>query len=636
MPASNPAPLAVADIDPGVAATRSAFGRFAPIAIAFALAFAILSLGIAAPFEKDAESQSAQWVVDIAHNGNWLLPHDYYDFVERKPPLFYWLGAIGVKLSGGAVNEARARMPSLYAGAALAALVMDWAAADLGAAGGWLAFFFLLGMYGFAVRATVALTDMLMTFCLIAAWRIIRAQLDGMISWPRTISAGLVLGLGVLVKGPVIAVLIACATVLYLAMCRSNPLRLATRVWPWAWFAIAFAVAAAWYVPAFIAGRSSAWGGVFIDENFGHFLPARLGGTGEAARPLYYIVMRLLGGMMPLSFLLPALALAFAERAFAPPARRAMLCQLALALAVIVLFSASSAKRDDYILPAIPPFAILFAALFTGAIAAPANGGAAPDGVALRAARYAPIVRDLTAVAIAFVMLLGVAATIFFARAGASLDTLRAHLQSSDASFAAIFLTGMSHLRPTFVAFATAVAIGATVAVSGFARNAPVRTGGGLAILCLAGSMLWTGVLKPQVARTRSLRPFAAEVKARVGAAPLYLAFIDPEFAWYYGSGVPPLPRPIAKSDPDPGAAIYFVARPNELVRLAPPIRSALILVLPSSVLGGNPPSLYLLESPAKTPPRRAAHRHRHWLHSGRRAPSSPPSSLNGRVPSVK
>jgi hypothetical protein len=148
--------------------------------------------------------------------------------------------------------------------------------------------------------------------------------------------------------------------------------------------------------------------------------------------------------------------------------------------------------------------------------------------------------------------------------------------------------------------------------------------------------MLWTGVLKPQVARTRSLRPFAAEVKARVGAAPLYLAFIDPEFAWYYGSGVPPLPRPIAKSGPDPGAAIYLVARPNELIRLAPPIRSALILVLPSSVLGGNPPSLYLLESPAKTPPRRGAHRHRHWLHSGRRAPASPPSSLNGRVPSVK
>jgi hypothetical protein len=643
-PASNPAPLSVADKAPGVNARRDALGRFASIAIAFAIAFAILSLGITAPFEKDAEPQSAQWLADIAHHGNWLLPHDYYDLVDRKPPLFYWLGAIGVKLSGGQVDEARVRMSSLCAGAAVSAFVMDWAAADLGAAGGWLAFFFLLGMYGFAARATVVLTDMLMTFFLMAEWRIIRAQLDGAVSWPRTISAGLILGLGILVKGPVIAVLIALATVLYLAMDGRNPLPLAARAWPWAWLAIALAVAALWYVPAFIAGRANALGGVFVDENFGHFLPARLGGTGEAARPVYFIVMRLLGGMLPLSFMLPALALAFAQRAFAPPVRRAMLYQLALALAVVVLFSAASAKRDDYILPAIPPFAMLFAALFTRALSAPVNSpasvpaGAASGGAGAIGPRAnsAPIVRDFTALSIAVAMLLGVAATICFARAGGRLETFGVRLQSSDASFANVFLTGMTHLRPPFVAFATAVAIGATVILSGFARGAPLRTATGLATLCLTGTMLWTGVLKPHVAATRSLRPFAAAVKARVGAAPLYLAVMDPEFAWYYGSGVPPVPRAIAKSGPDPGATIYFIARPNELGRLAPPIRRALILVLPSNGLGGNPPSLYLLASPddAATPP--AAQRHMHPQRSGSRAPSSPPSSLNRRAPSVK
>jgi Dolichyl-phosphate-mannose-protein mannosyltransferase len=632
MTASNPAPLSFADENPGVPAPRGVLGRFASIAIAFAIALAVMSLGIAAPFEKDVEPQSAQWVVDIVHHGNWLLPHDYYDLVERKPPLFYWFGAIGVKLSGGQVDEARARMPSLMAGAAVAALVMDWAAADLGAAAGWLAFFFLLGMYGFAARATVALTDMLMTFFLMAEWRILRPQLDATVSWRRTIAAGLILGLAILVKGPVIAVLIGLAIVLYLTIGRFNPLLLAARTWPWAWIAVALAVAAVWYVPAFIAGRANDWGGVFIDENFGHFLPARMGGTGEAARPIYYIVMRLLGGTLPLSFLLPALALAFAQPAFAPSARRALLYQLALALAVVVLFSASSAKRDDYILPAIPPLAILFAALFSDAIATPA---AAPDSLGLRATSVA-IVRDLTAVAIALVMLLAVVATILFARAGGSLEFFGVRLQSSDASFADVFLTGMTHLWPAFVAFATAVAIGATVVVSGFARRARLRTGTGLAILCLAGSMLWTGLLKPQVARTRSLRPFAAAVKARVGAAPLYVAFMDPEFAWYYGSGVPPLPRTIAKSGPDPDATIYFFAHPNELVRLAPPVRRALILVLPSSVLGSNPPSLYTLGSLRKPAIPPGTRRHSHRRHSGDRASSSPPSSLNRPAPSVK
>jgi 4-amino-4-deoxy-L-arabinose transferase-like glycosyltransferase len=602
MSVSSSAGISGSDSPAGVVAhhdVRGGIARLTSIAAAFAIALAILSLGITAPFEKDAESQSAQWVVDIAHHGNWLLPHDYYGLVERKPPLFYWLGAIGVKVSGGNVDEARARMPSLIAGAAVATLMMDWAAADLGAAAGWLAFFFLIGTYGFAARATVALTDMLMTFFLMAVWRVVRPLLDGESSSMRTAGAGLILGLGILVKGPVIVVLIALAAILYLAAGRSNPLRLATCIWPWLLLLTALAVAAAWYVPAFIAGRSDAWGGVFVDENFGHFLPAKMGGTGEAARPFYYIVARLLGGTMPLSFLLPALILAFAVSAFPPLAAPAMRYQIAMVAAVIVLFSASSAKRDDYILPAIPPLAVLFATLFSRALDSLGTATSAPGAISSRARNLSRvrIVRDLASALIASAMLFGVAATALYVRMSDHADELGAHLQSSDASFAAIFLTGMKHLPPPFVAFVTAVVIGAIVIASALLRRSSLRTGTGVAILCLAGSMLWTGVLKPQETWTRSLSPFAGEVKERVGQTPLYLAFMDPEFVWYYGDGVPVMSRPMARTGPPPGTNIFLVSRPNELVRFSAPIRDALILVLPSSALGANPPSLYLLGS---------------------------------------
>ena len=255
--------------------------------------------------------------------------------------------------------------------------MMDWAAADLGVAAGWLTFFFLLGLYGFAARATVALTDMVMTFFLLATWRLISAPLSNDDFAPdstaRTIIAGLILGLGILAKGPVIVVLIALAAVLYLVIGRVNLLRVAFRRWSWIILAVALAVSAAWYVPAFIAGRSDAWAGVFIDENFGHFLPTKMGGTGEAARPIYYIVLRLLGGVMPLTFMLLAMILVFATGAFTSRIRPVLRYQLAMVLAVVVLFSASSAKRDDYILPAIPPLAILFAALFTSIDPQPAE-----------------------------------------------------------------------------------------------------------------------------------------------------------------------------------------------------------------------------------------------------------------------
>jgi 4-amino-4-deoxy-L-arabinose transferase-like glycosyltransferase len=103
-------------------------------AIAFLFALAFLAAGLNAPFTKDQEPQNAQWIVDIVTHGHWLLPYDYYGYVERKPPLFYWLSSIAIIATGGHVTEALARLPSLIAGAAVAAEVMLWAADDFGEA----------------------------------------------------------------------------------------------------------------------------------------------------------------------------------------------------------------------------------------------------------------------------------------------------------------------------------------------------------------------------------------------------------------------------------------------------------------------------------------------------------------------
>src|SRR5713226_10103549 len=139
---------------PRVTRRRVTRRRVASFVIAFVIALVVLSQGITAPFQKDEEPQSAEWAADIVQQGHWLLPHDYYGFVDRKPPLFYWLTALVVKAGGRKVTEARVRAVSLIAGAALAAEVMMWTAANVAEGPGWLAFFFLLGTYGFASRAT--------------------------------------------------------------------------------------------------------------------------------------------------------------------------------------------------------------------------------------------------------------------------------------------------------------------------------------------------------------------------------------------------------------------------------------------------------------------------------------------------
>src|SRR5713101_366435 len=312
-------------------AARVTRRRVASLVIAFVIALVVLSQGITAPFQKDQEPQSAEWAADIVQQGHWLLPHDYYGFVDRKPPLFYWLTALVVKAGGGKVTEARVRAVSLIAGAALAAEVMMWTAANVGEGHGWLAFFFLLGTYGFASRGTNVLTDMLMTLLLWSAYCLLRPQLDGSAQRRGTFAAGLIMGLAVLTKGPVTIVLLALAALIYLLLIRSNPVALVRRWWPWEVLALAVGIALLWYVPAFIAGRSSGLAGGFVDENFGHLMPAAMGGTGEAARPVYYIVMRLLGGTLPLSFLAVPLAIAFARGEFAVELRKPLLFQPAMA-----------------------------------------------------------------------------------------------------------------------------------------------------------------------------------------------------------------------------------------------------------------------------------------------------------------
>ncbi|HJU27795.1 MAG TPA: hypothetical protein VJ718_01415 [Candidatus Binataceae bacterium] len=556
------------------------------IAAAFAIALIILAQGISSPFQKDAEPQSAQWIVDIVRNGDWLLPHDYYGFVDRKPPLFYWLSAIVAKVSGDRVDETRARSVSLIAGAALAAEAMAWSAGEFGPGCGWLAFAFLLGMYGFASRATTALTDMLMTFLIFSAYIALRPQLESPAIPPRTALAAILLGLAILTKGPVALVLVGLAIFIYMLLVRANPFALVARAWPWFVTLIAAAIAAAWYAPAFIAGHSSNLSSIFIDENFGHFMPASLGGTGEAARPIYYIVVRLIGGAMPLALLIPALIVALASHTGAARWRRAIMFQLALMLAVILFFSAASAKRDDYILPALPPLAILLAGLFAPAM----------DEAERRRVR---LLRSAATAAIAIAVPVAAVGLLLFIRGGGTVAGLNMRLQSSDASYAKIFVHGLTAMAAPFAAFIVAAIVGSIITLVALMRNKTLWSGAGLAIICIAATTLWTGVLRPAEAQTRSLSSFATMVRGRVAGAPLYVAYDDMEFAWYYGHGVPALPREIARSGLQPGETAYLVARPRELARLTPEVRRELVGLIEAHVMGGGgPPSLYRIGYP--------------------------------------
>ena len=500
----------------------------AKLALAAMLALVFLSQGIQAPFEKDEESRPAGLIRDVVQHGDWLVPRDDYGEASRKPPLFYWLSAIAAKATGGSVDEARARAVSVVAAVAIATEVMALSAGYLGETAGWLALLFLLGIYGFSSRAGHGRTDMLFSALLFSAWYLLYAQIGeqpsgGPTGW-RTLLIGLLLGLAILTKGPLALVLCGLGVAIYLMLERRNPIGLLRTAWPWQVLGLALGIAALWYVPAFLHD-GSLLSVQFGEENLGHLLPSRWGGTGEAARPVYYIVARMFGAALPLSLYVPALALALSDGPIWGDARRPIVYQLSIVLAVLVMFSLASSKRDIYILPALPSLAILFSGLFT---------------VAPRLAVKARILWIAAGAIIAAAAVAVVVGAVFIGYGAAIPERLTRGLQSSDAAYAALVVDGIANWRWRFIVFIAASGIAAASISLGLVRSRPPWAALGVVLMSMAGVSLWIGTLRPELARGRTLREFAAEVQSIVKQHPVYvLGRMDYELSFYLGRGIP-------------------------------------------------------------------------------------------------
>jgi 4-amino-4-deoxy-L-arabinose transferase-like glycosyltransferase len=366
-----------------------------------------------------------------------------------------------------------------------------------------------------------------------------------------------------LTKGPLALVLCGFAVVIYLMLSGRNPLRLLREAWLWQTLAVALAMAALWYVPAFLSA-GSLLSVQFGQENLGHLLPAQLGGTGEAARPFYYIAARMVGTSLPLSLFIPALLFALADAPVWAAARKPILYQLSIVLAVLVVFSLATSKRDIYMLPALPSLAILLAGLFT---VGPRLG-----------AGYARRLWDAAGVVLAAAALAIVVGAVLVSHIGALPEAITSRLQSSDAAYAALFVDGITNWHWRFVVFICASGIAAIAISFALIRRRPTWAAVGVALMSIAGVSLWIGTLRPELARSRSLKDFAAKVQSIVGNGNVYvLGGMEYELSFYLGRGVP-VWNP-GKADAAPNPPYYLVASGEEFAKLAPDVRAGLSIL---------------------------------------------------------
>ncbi len=326
--------------------------------------------GLGAPAIADSDeafyAESAREMVEL---GDWLTPHFNYIYRFEKPILYYWLVAIAYTVGG--VSEAAARFPSALAGLGLTLLTFGAARRYFDSPTALLAGLITATSFGCVGFARQALPDLTLAFFIaLATWA-------SLVAWmaPTDTDAGgpdpavrtiwvIVAALGAagafLTKGPVglaLPVLVVGPLLLWNAWVRRAPLQV--RLPDLALGAGVFVVIAApWYLAMTFEHGLAYLDRFFIAENLDRFATPRY----NAPRPVWYYLPIILGGLLPWS---PFVLLwgPMIRRAFSDGIGRATTgLQLAWwAVAPLAFYTVSYGKQPRYILPILPPLAILLA-----------------------------------------------------------------------------------------------------------------------------------------------------------------------------------------------------------------------------------------------------------------------------------
>ncbi len=322
-----------------------------------ALVLLAAGIGMRTPTPSD-EPRFALVAHQMVASGNWLIPHRGTDWYSDKPPLFMAAQAASHALTGD--WRIAFLLPSL-----LASLGTLWLVYDLGRrlwghrAGLWSALA-LLCTVQFVFQAKRGQIDPTVTFFVTAAnVGILRHLLlgpDRRALWLGCFAAGL----GVITKGVGVLAFLMVLPWWFARKYRWQGLSGDSgSVATWLGGALAFAAALAlWLVPlaVYVHTHDSPEARAYINDIFVNQTVHRYVHPWNSFQPPWFYIEVIFTSWLPLSLALPWLLPAWRQALRERDAR--VLLPLAWAVLLIVFFSLTRAKRDVYIMPALPLFAL--------------------------------------------------------------------------------------------------------------------------------------------------------------------------------------------------------------------------------------------------------------------------------------
>ncbi|MHB8381279.1 MAG: ArnT family glycosyltransferase [Candidatus Binataceae bacterium] len=323
-----------------------------------------------------SEAIEAVFLQQMVEHGQWLFPLDNGRGPMYKPPLFHWTAAAIDRLAGiRKVTAFNLRLPAALYATAGAALTMGFALSRMGPEPALLSGLIIAASYEYISQGRIGRVDMTLTFFMALSLFSFLWWLEAL-EEPESSRArrrqtllhyllAASLGLGVLAKGPVGAILPGLAIGLLLVLKkRWLVLRRLLRPLPVVFGAV---IASSWYGACLLGSRYNFLSRQIGSENLGRFF----GTLGRM--PLWYYAQPLLLNAGPISLLIPiAVVAALAThhwggadwRHSGGAADRVLDSVRLFALfwvVTVVFFELAAYKRKAYLLPLWPPSAILLA-----------------------------------------------------------------------------------------------------------------------------------------------------------------------------------------------------------------------------------------------------------------------------------